>query len=74
MLIWLLWAGVLCGQIGAYSCLGAPGAPGVLSLGGADPQLFTGDMAYVPFADSCGHYAVNLQAIGINGVEQVCTP
>ena len=52
------------------SCLGAPGAPGVLSLGGADPELFAGDMAYVPVTDSYGHYAVNLQAIGIDGKEQ----
>lgn len=55
-------------------CLGVAGSPGVLSLGGADQQYYTGDMVYTSFSGSEGYYTVDLTGVGINGQELCSGP
>eukprot|EP00041_Stephanoeca_diplocostata_P017271 m.344616 g.344616 ORF g.344616 m.344616 type:complete len:475 (+) comp20645_c0_seq22:3514-4938(+) len=48
-------------------CLGNPNVPGVLSLGGPNPNFYTGDIAYTSITPGTDYYSVNLQGVGING-------
>eukprot|EP00037_Helgoeca_nana_P018726 m.180573 g.180573 ORF g.180573 m.180573 type:complete len:517 (+) comp24563_c0_seq1:52-1602(+) len=53
-------------------CLGTATSPGVVSLGGADPAFYSGEMQYAPITSPEGYYAVDFNAIGING-RQLCS-
>jgi hypothetical protein len=39
-------------------CLGTATSPGVVSLGGADPAFYSGEMQYAPITSPEGYYAV----------------
>eukprot|EP01128_Nolandella_sp_AFSM9_P000640 TRINITY_DN10790_c0_g1_i1.p1 TRINITY_DN10790_c0_g1~~TRINITY_DN10790_c0_g1_i1.p1 ORF type:complete len:452 (+),score=123.78 TRINITY_DN10790_c0_g1_i1:174-1358(+) len=46
-------------------CLDEDLVGGILTLGGADPSLYTGSFSYTPLVYAGGLYAINLQNIGI---------
>lgn len=49
-------------------CMDENGQGGIFTVGGADPNLYTGDFQYTPFlGDGTGLYSVNLNDVAVNG-------